>query len=347
MRALRVVAFAGVAAAAVVGVTAGAAVADPPAGVIPPTTSIVAVGSNTTQALFDQWSTDYNATSPASKFYSFDAVGTSPIQTKNDPACAGLVRPNGSSGGISTLNTGTKTADGNYCVDVARSSRQIKATDGAVASVLLARDGITWAANTGGNAVANLTVPQLAAIYNCTDTKWSQVGGTSTATIVPVLPQANSGTRSTFLADIGVTTPGSCVVNADGTQAIEENEGTNAVFTGANAANVAVPFSIGSEISQVNLGTSPNVVGNLVLKQIQGVAPTTGTGTSTIINSAFPILRGLYAVVRGTSVPAYLQPLLGNANGAGWVCTSATATADVKSQGFLAAGASCGTLTHN
>ncbi len=343
MRALRVVALAGVAAAALVGVAAGAASADPPAGTVPATTDIVAVGSNTTQALFDLWSTHYNATSPTAKFYSFDATGSATIQTKNDPACANIARPNGSSGGINALNTGTQTADGNYCVDVARSSRQLTSSDGSVASVLLAHDGITWAANSTGNSVANLTVAQLAAIYNCTDTKWNQVGGTSTATIVPVLPQANSGTRSTFLSDIGVSTPGTCVVNGDGSQAIEENEGTNAAFTGTNAANVLVPFSIGSYISQVDLGTSTNQVGSLTPRQIQGIAPTTGTGTSTIINKSFPFIRGLFAVVRGSSVPAYLQPLLGNSNSAGWVCGS-TAAADIASQGFLTV-PNCGTLT--
>jgi ABC-type phosphate transport system substrate-binding protein len=342
MRALRVVALAGAAAAALVGIAAGAASADPPAGTVPATSDIVAAGSNTTQALFNTWSTHYNATNPTAKLYSFDATGSTTIESKNDPACTGLTRPNGSGAGIAALNTGTKTADGNFCFDVARSSRQLTSADGATASVLFAHDGIAWAANTG-NAPANLTVAQLTAIYNCTDTKWSQVGGTSTATIVPVLPQSSSGTRQTFLQDINVATPGTCVTNASGSQAIEENEGTNAVFTGTNAANVLVPFSIGSYISQVDLGTSTNQVGSLTLRSIQGIAPTTGTGASTIINKNFPFIRGLFAVVRGSSVPAYEQPLLGNSNNTGWIC-GATAATDIQSQGFLTV-ANCGTLT--
>jgi hypothetical protein len=37
---------------------------------------------------------------------------------------------------------------------------------------------------------------QLAAIYTCADTTWNQVGGSSTATIQPFLPQTGSGLRT-------------------------------------------------------------------------------------------------------------------------------------------------------
>ena len=349
MRVLRTVALAGAAASAIALIATGSAIADPPAGTVPATSDIVATGSNTIQSLFNTWSTDYNATSPANKLYSFDATGSATIESKNDAAC-NITRPNGSGAGISALNTGTKAADGNYCVDIARSSRPITAADGAVTSVALALDAITVSANSTSNAPATFTPAQLKAIFSCTSTTWNQVGGTSTATIVPVLPQSSSGTRSTFLQQIGVTTPGACVTNADGSQAIEENEGTNAVFTGANAANVLEPFSIGSYISQKFKATSPNLTNNMVLKQINAVNPTTGTGTSTAINTAFPsaFFRTLFAVVRGTSVPTTpvnLTPLLGTGKGTGWACTNTTAKADVVSQGFLTT-ANCGTQLH-
>jgi hypothetical protein len=110
------------------------------------------------------------------------------------------------------------------------------------------------------------------------------------------------------------------------------------VFTGVNAPNVLAPFSVGSYISQKFLATSPNLTGSLVLKNIAGIAPTTGTGTATKINTSFPaaFFRGLFAVVRGTTIPAYLQPLLGNGTaGTGWACSATQAKADVVSQGFL------------
>jgi ABC-type phosphate transport system substrate-binding protein len=349
VRALRTVALAGAAATAIALIAAGSAYADPPAGTIPPTNAMVAGGSNTIEALFNTWSTDYNATSPANKLYSFNSTGSANIQSKNDPACT-MVRPNGSGAGISTLNTGTKAADGNYCLDIARSSRPITTADGPVTSVALALDAITPATNSTTNAPPTFTAAQLKAIFSCTSTKWNQVGGTSTATIVPVLPQSSSGTRSTFLQQIGVAAPGSCVVNSDGSQAIEENEGTNAVFTGANAANVIVPFSIGSYISQKFKGTSTNLTGSMLLRQINSVNPTTGTGTATAINTAFPstFFRTLFAVVRGTAVPTSpinMTPLLGTGKGTGWICTAAAAKADVTSQGFLNT-PNCGTELH-
>lgn len=348
MRVFRTVVLAGAVASAVAVMTSGMAAADPPAGVTPANADIVATGSDTIQALFNAWSTDYNATAPASKLFSFDATGSATINEKAATACQGITRPNGSGAGIGALNTGTVTGDGHFCVDIGRSSRQITAADGSVTSVLLAEDAITWSANSTTNAPATLTAANLQAIYNCTATKWNQVGGTSTATIVPVLPQGNSGTRQTFLSQIGVAAPGACVTNADGTQAIEENEGNNAVFAGANAPNVIAPFSVGSFISQKFLATSPDVTGNLVLKNINNVVPTTGTGTATKINTAFPatFFRGLFAVVRGTAgIPAYLQPLLGTgAAGTGWACTATQAKADVTSQGFLAT-PNCGTHT--
>ena len=50
--------------------------------------------------------------------------------------------------------------------------------------------------------------------------EWVDVGGTSTNSIIPILPQLGSGTRSRFLADIGSPTVGSCVKTA------EENDPT-------------------------------------------------------------------------------------------------------------------------
>ena len=50
--------------------------------------------------------------------------------------------------------------------------------------------------------------------------EWVDVGGTSTNSIIPVLPQVGSGTRSRFLADIGSPTLGTCVKTA------EENDPT-------------------------------------------------------------------------------------------------------------------------
>jgi hypothetical protein len=53
---------------------------------------------------------------------------------------------------------------------------------------------------------------------------WNEVGGTSTDVILPIIPQVGSGTRKTFLQDIGISagniTPSACV------QTFEENDPT-------------------------------------------------------------------------------------------------------------------------
>lgn len=354
MRILRKAVLMAATVTAVVGLGVGTALADPPSGTVPRTTDIVGAGSDTIQALFDQFSPDYNAQTPAptSKLYSFDAVNPTTglpgdtISTKNDTNCS-TSRPNGSGGGLTALEAGDKTADGNFCIDFARSSRGPQTTDPAgLAFVAFARDAVTWSATSGGNAPATLTQAQLKGIYQCTDTTWNQVGGSSTATIVPVLPQASSGTRQFFLQAIGVTTPGTCVQS---TTDIEENEGTNAVFSGTNAPNVVFPYSVAVNLAQTEHGhnSTVNNPGNLTLREVAGVLPTTGTSPNITINTAFPsaFLRLVYDVVRTASttdhIPAYLDGIFGSK---GWICTNATAKSDIASYGFLSLGAACGAV---
>ena len=369
MRALRSLILAGVA-AATLAVGAGSALADPASP--PPVTSIVATGSDTTQFLGDKFSTDYNATTPTNPFYSWDAVNPTTgatgdtISSKNDANCS-MARPNGSGAGIVQLQKKVKTTNGtDYCVDLARTSRNIKSTDGTgIASVIFAKDLITYAIYNGGNGVTNLTDTDLTAIYDCNASlissaysgpvTWKEVGGTSTDAISPVLPQSSSGTRAQWLTDIGVTTPGSCVVNGTyNGNLIEENEGTNAVYTTSNPLykDVLAPFSAGSFVCQVYTLACPKAVGSMVLENIDSKAPL--TTTNTINTAAFPAvyIRGLFLVTlnAGTAAapkvpttPIDLTKFLGQGNNTGWICGT-TAAADIKKFGFATA-ANCGALT--
>lgn len=381
MRALRSVVLAGVAVAALA-VGTGAALADPSS--TPPVSSIVAVGSDTIQYLADQWSTDYNATSPTSKFYSWDAVNPSTglpadtIETKNDTNCS-ITRPNGSGAGVAQLELKKQTTgNADYCVDLARMSRNIKTSDGTgIASVLFAKDLITYSIYNGGNGVTNLTDAQLTAIFSCNaqllsssnpnaPVTWKEVGGTSTDAIIPVLPQASSGTRQQWLADIAVTTPGTCVVNGANSSgaAIEENEGTNAEFTSTGNPtgykDVLFPFSGGSFVCQVYTGKCPNTTGSLVLENIDSKAPLTAAHVINVSGlTAFPstYIRSLFltSLNAGTAAapavptsPINLRAFLGNGDKSGWICgangTSTTAATDIANYGFAVA-SNCGTLT--
>jgi len=354
-------------------ISAGPALADPPKGTVPADTDVVGVGSNTTEFLLDQLSVDYNAAHSSPKLYSYDAtnpltgaIGDNIITKKN---CKPIPRPDGSSAGITTLESNLK-AGGDYCVDYARSSRERSSTDppegkGGILFVRLATDAVTYASVTGHtNAPANLTTADLTAIYSCTDTTWKQVGGTSSATIHPLLPQPGSGTVSFFLAAIGVATPGSCV---DQPATLEENEGTNSIYKSSNAANEIVPFSVGKWVGQAyhsaacfNVQCDPShaeicdagsggtnefgcdVNGVLGVNSINSTKPTVGSGKSTTINPSFSadFIRPLYDVVRYSTstpdhIPASLEPFFASTSAAvkGYLCTDPGSA--IKDYGFL------------
>jgi hypothetical protein len=368
--ALKIAAVAGAAATALAVGLGPAAVADPTSRTAPSLTTLTGVGSDTLTPLFDNGTGpkspackggatgsfvhDYNATSPPYAIASWDAVNPctgavnqdiiTKAKAKSDTSCT-LERPNGSSAGIATLNddqTDENTASGGqtvYCVDYVRSSRGPNDDTFMDAFSALAQDALTWVipivAGEANPQPASLTQAQLAAIYTCTDTNWDQVGG-SDAPIGVVIPQSGSGTRSSWLGDLGITASSEpCwqngTVDVDGTtDVIEENTGLSpgnvAQFTttqdfgttcadGCEAADDIFPYSIGDWIAQ----TSPAVNGvgghassiwghgNLSLKDIENAAGTKALAPITknsagqpVINPAWIItfVRILYIVVR-------------------------------------------------
>jgi ABC-type phosphate transport system substrate-binding protein len=313
--------------------------------VLPTATDILGVGSGTTENLFDQFSNVYNTQVGAtvSDVYGFDATNPysgavgDPIVTKS--GCKSIARPDGSSAGITTLDENVKDGTtGNYCEDFARSARGRESTDppyaaGGIAFVRLATDAVTYAtrdaASGGTNAPANLTTSQLAAIYTCADTNWDQVGGKK-GSIEAFLPSAGSETAASFLTDIGVTTPGSCINTTP-----PENEGVDSAL---NSADAILPYSVADYIAQAyhspacfnsactadstydgavciaisggeRSGESGqnqfgcDETGVLGLNKINGVAPATpwpltSTSKNPAINPSFPFLIPVYDVVR-------------------------------------------------
>ena len=149
-----------------------------------------------------------------------------------------VLRPNGSGSGFAAMlaDTGTRNIDYSRA-----SSKQIKgATTTGMDSIQIGSDPLAILTATTTNAVS-LSAAQLKDIYNCVATTWSQVGSTGTNsghTIIPVIPQVGSGTRTSFLAAISVTTPGACVVTA------EENDPT-VLDAQTSAADAIVPMSGG------------------------------------------------------------------------------------------------------
>ena len=231
---------------------------------------ITGTGSAMAGNLFDQLSQSYNSTvasSTSPRLFSFDA--TNPITGVADDSittkqgCTAIPRPDGSSAGITALETENGTTSGHPCIDFARSTRARASDPASVTFVTLAGDAVSYATQPGSNAPpGGLSTTQLQGIYNCTITNWSQVGGRN-APIDAFIPQAGSGTRSSFLSSIGLTAPGPCVSTSatvggaaganDNT--LQEDEGVAASLSGAagsgvTRADVIFPYSVASYLTQ-------------------------------------------------------------------------------------------------
>jgi ABC-type phosphate transport system substrate-binding protein len=354
--------------------TASAAPNDPPKGVTPKAYDIVGVGSDTTEYVMDQLALGYDATikkdsSAKPKVYSWDAlpegknVANPAYKITPKAGCKTIERPDGSSDGITALNTTQVIKSGGKtyaCINFARSSRARKATDpklgsGGIAFVAFARDAITWSvrstAKGGNDAPRSLNLAQLKAIFTCADTNWDEVGGKDAAVKV-YLPQAGSGTLATWETFMGITTLGSCV-----SQAPEENEGT---YAGFNSPNAIFIYSIGAYVAQkyhsAACGKTPsktqnkfgcNLTGYLTPMPISGVQPMTSAKVPTI-NPKFPsgFWRTIYNVVNYTKatadhIPANVNALFGRT---GYMCKNKAAQAEIRDYGFVTT-ALCGSVS--
>lgn len=317
----------------------GAALADPPSGTTPAATDIVAVGSDTIQALDNGVSTAYNATSPASKFYSWDATPAGNITPKSGAST--IARPNGSGSGITALNSTTDTT-----LDIARSSRGPNSgtTDWFIP---FATDAVGWSAYTGGNAPHDLSSSDLQGIYNCSITNWSQITDEGTLPNAPIdvfIPQSGSGTRSFWLGALGITTTPSCWKATTP----EENEGTDAAFAGD--VNAIFPYSLSHYVGQVYDGKGTTTDAPGVLDANRSIDGTNQIDTVNDVwnsNLSLTYTRNVYHVVRqadwsnATEGPR-LKALLDRSSNNGWLCKNGASL--IKSYGFQTLGNACGTL---
>ncbi len=339
-------------------VAVGQASADPNIlPTLPAAQDIVGVGSKNTQLVLDQLSADYNsflgAGSTLPHLYSWDATdptggGSTTIANTKTGSASNIPRLNGSSAGTNALAFSFT----NTTVDFARSSKYTGGEPTGLSLVWFAKDGLAWAGSKTGNAPANLTTADLKGIYAGTILNWNQITDIPgyvgpNATIKAYLPPTTSDTRSFFLTAIngGVTPliPGATIITGP-----EEDEGTNAVFSDPN---VIFPYSAAHYIGQLNgHKTTTDDIGNLSIRSVNGTSPLTGT-TSTL-NPAFTASaygRRVYNVFRtseynGTTTQS--TALLAIFGSTGWICSNATATADLKSYGFqVLPPAACGTIT--
>jgi hypothetical protein len=276
--------------------------------VTPNAWDVVGVGSESISFITDQMTYNYDCygtakkqtgkcttkkDSPANPYiYSWDAVPPSNLNDttqmiKTKAGCKKNLRPNGSSAGITDLETdGLGSTHYTYkgkrhtapCADYARSSRPRKSSDspdakGGIAFDTLWADAVTYASTNlkheSTNVPNNLTKEDLVKIFGCTVTAangfpadtWGALLGKNakgaSQKIDPIAPQAGSGTLSFWMETalgLATDTEPTCgtAANLLVPQQPEENEGVSKVFLlhGKPNPNVIYPFSIGAYLAQ-------------------------------------------------------------------------------------------------
>ena len=304
-----------------------ALVAPANADLAPGNDDIVGVGSDTVQNIanfmfdgdFTGLATGVNPTVAKNRVFSFDATpdandragylngststalkpltptvvlraGSSPIQ-----------RPNGSGAGITAL-LADKTAP--LKINFVRSSRLPKVEEqnaavnngfvGGLRVIKISTDALKIAATDTipTHAPASLTIAQLVDIYKCNTTNWTAIGGTA-GTIIPLIPQAGAGTRSSFVADLTAGNGGTAFSFGACVQTVEEND-PSALTGSASPADSIAPFSEGRD----NLYNSGYFKDPTV--PFPGAAAGLNPGIKMLAttNGGYVNSRGLYIVLR-------------------------------------------------
>ena len=219
--------------------------------------------------------------------YNASPSTTETFQTKADAKCTFTrAAANGSSNGVKVLDASVKAGDG--CIQFARSSSaKSSSSPTGLTWIPFAKDAVTFAVRSDGAVTKSLSVAELTAIYKCENTS-----------VVPVLPQAGSGTRSYWLGRFGITedqiTAGTypCLkpksAGGTGVEYTQEHDGRQL------KANEVMPYSIAVWQAQAS-GAAPDRRGMSVLGVLDGKAPT-------LLNTASTYSRDVYNVIPTSKV---------------------------------------------
>jgi ABC-type phosphate transport system substrate-binding protein len=287
---------------------------------------VVGVGSDTLQYALDfgadgDFNADqgYNAPGNPFKLVSLDATGDANARNgylNNSTPTAELPlnptvvlrggsfpvqRPNGGGAGLSALLADTGAV---HQINFVRSTNAPTASQGATAvtdgwgglqAFTIGQDDLEIAADSAAtNAPAGLTIQQLVQIYECNANymTWNNASGLNQPSgdrIIPLIPQAGAGLRTTFINDLTAAngspvTLGSCVISVEQNDpsAITGLTGTTSPYSTTCSPNCAAdaidPFSAG----RLNLwkGLSGNT--------LSGQSPNTNIGYFHDPNTPFP-----------------------------------------------------------
>lgn len=267
------IALTGAAAVALSAVAIASASAEPQGS--PQFRALAGAGSDTTQEVVNGLSEVIKDASGTKLIASYNAEGGGNIKTRAT-GCE-FARPNGSGSGraalIQSLTPGSPTAG---CLDFSRSSSLSLAPTPAgqgLTYIPFAIDALTFAVSSSSTIPRDLTTAELTAIYRC------EVPGLN-----PLLPQAGSGSRSSWLTQLGLTetTKGACVKDVNNGASVQEHDGR--AITGPN--DIA-PFSVSQYIAQ-SFGAQTDRRGRATLGVIDGKLPlllnTDAAGTRQVYN---------------------------------------------------------------
>lgn len=298
------------------GLVVGTALADPPTS--PPTdpATVIGVGAQTTQGVFNDLCNNLKV-APV-KCASYDIPPPSGnITTRpapNDVSCT-FTRPNSGGPGFDALinKGGPPGPAGPRCVDFARVvTDQDKATRPVgYTYVPFATDALTYAYIGGGFVPADLSISDLHDIYSCNPaiTFPSNPNG-----FKPLLGTPGAGNRTLFLQKINVPDPPpSCV-----TTGFLANDGR--VLTDPRQL---ITYSSAPYFAQVNQ-VEPDIHGRAVLGNIDGIP-------AEVLNDQATISRPVFNVIRNSDVPGPgpIRDLFVGPNSK--VCSNATT---IKQHGF-------------
>ncbi len=249
---------------------------------------LAGVGSDTTMDLVQALSQVVTISSvKVIGSYNASPSTTETFQTKANAKCTFTrAAANGSSNGVKVLDTSTKAGDG--CIQFARSSSsKSSSSPTGYTWIPFAKDAVTFAVRSDGQVTKSLSVAELTAIYKCENTS-----------IVPVLPQAGSGTRSYWLGRFGITedqiTAGTypCLkpksAGGTGAEYTQEHDGRQL------KANEIMPYSIAVWQAQAS-GAAADRRGMAVLGVLGDQAPT-------LLNTSSVYSRDVFNVVPTTKV---------------------------------------------
>ena len=195
---------------------------------------------------------------PLAEMLAHEFMGIHPDATIN-------ISGGGSSTGVKSCASGI--------VDMGAASRDVKITEQDLIPYAIARDAVAVAVHSS-NPVTELSVDQVAAIYEGTITNWSEVGGDN-AEIVVVSREEGSGTRDTFESKV------------------TKNIKDDALFYDSNGG-------VRAKVTQ-----TPNAIGYLSLGYVEGITALKLDGVEcsleNCVSGEYPVLRRLYLLT--TDVP--------------------------------------------